>query len=404
MRVARAITILLVCSIWGWTQSPQERKFPQSVAAVQAALKTAGGARGNLPILDGFVAGTPDSLDQYQRPFYKCNVSVVSDAAGGSRVRVSAKITAWHNGAKPGYEVLPSNGRLESDLLDRLQQALGSPHAATERLREGDSDAPNNPRKKSSTYAASEPAISAPVPQFPKHYESGGSATPVSAGDAALQKEADGLSEILRNQSHPTNLVAVKKDQTPVLQNPALDAKVLFLASAEDEFEIIESNPDWVHVRISGLSRGWLRRSLVEIWDGSQAATAEQVPANATPAVAAETATASTSAFSISTEENGNFPGDWEPLKGKTVKIVSVQASGQVTSAEQKLQFAEEMFHKETLAATPTTGLVVIFDTEDGGMIAATSTQIAEFKKGAISEEAFWKHCYVDPPEMLGKN
>jgi len=403
VRMARALTVLLVCSTWGWAQSPQERKFPQAVATVQAALKAAGGDVGNLPVLDGFVART-GSLDQYQRPYYKCNVSVVPDAAGGSRVRVSAKITAWHNGAKPGYEVLPSNGRLESDLLDRLQQALGSPHAATERLREGDSDAPNNPRKKSSTYAASEPAISAPVPQFPKHYESGGSATPVSAGDAALQKEADGLSEILRNQSHPTNLVAVKKDQAPVLQNPALDAKVLFLASAEDEFEIIESNPDWVHVRISGLSRGWLRRSLVEIWDGSQAATAEQVPANATPAVAAETATASTSAFSISTEENGNFPGDWEPLKGKTVKIVSVQASGQVTSAEQKLQFAEEMFHKETLAATPTTGLVVIFDTEDGGMIAATSTQIAEFKKGAISEEAFWKHCYVDPPEMLGKN
>jgi hypothetical protein len=120
------------------------------------------------------------------------------------------------------------------------------------------------------------------------------------------------------------------------------------------------------------------------------------------PAAAAETATPSTSAFSVSGEENGNFPGDWEPLKGKAVKIVSVQASGQVTSAEQKLQFAEEMFHKQTLAETPTAGLVVIFDTEDGGMIAATKPSIEEFNKGAITEQAFWKQCFIDPPEILG--
>ena len=47
-------------------------------------------------------------------------------------------------------------------------------------------------------------------------------------------------------------------------------------------------------------------------------------------------------------------------------------------------------------------GLVVVFDTEDGGMIAATASSIEQYKKGAISEEAFWKQCYVDPPEVLG--
>src|SRR5207244_6351724 len=85
-----------------------------------------------------------------------------------------------------------------------------------------------------------------------------------------LQREAKSLEEILRNQSHPTNLVAVKKEGTPILQTPAIDAKVLFRASAEDEFEVLEENPDWVHVRISGLSRGWLRRSMVEMLSDSQ--------------------------------------------------------------------------------------------------------------------------------------
>ena len=43
-------------------------------------------------------------------------------------VRVNATITAWYTDpvpAKSGYQVLPSNGRLEADFLDRLQEALG---------------------------------------------------------------------------------------------------------------------------------------------------------------------------------------------------------------------------------------------------------------------------------------
>jgi hypothetical protein len=405
VKIARATFVLLAFSVYGWTQSPHERIFAQSVTAVEAALKTAGGTAGTLPILDGFVGAGVDGLEQYQRPYYKCTVSVVAVASGGSRVRVSAKITAWHGGAKPGYQVLPSNGRLESDLLDRLQQTLsaGPKQQSDQQAKAGIADLSIPPANKNNFSPADEPTISAPMPEFPKHFDaSAPTATSAAAADPALQREADGLSEILRNQSHPTNLVAVKKDQTPVLQNPALDAKVLFLASAEDEFEIIESNPGWVHVRISGLSRGWLRRSLVEFLDGSEAAASEPARATLASRAATQAATPSTSAFSISSEENGSFPGDWEPLKGKTVKIVSVQASGHATSAEQKLQFAEDMFQKEGLAAAPTAGLVVIFDTEDGGMIAATKPSIEQYKKGAITEQAFWKQCFIDPPEILG--
>ena len=46
----------------------------------------------------------------------------------GTIVRITAKITAWYadkDPTKSGYQVLPSNGRLELDLLDRLEEKFG---------------------------------------------------------------------------------------------------------------------------------------------------------------------------------------------------------------------------------------------------------------------------------------
>src|SRR6202521_4429658 len=83
-----------------------------------------------------------------------------------------------------------------------------------------------------------------------------------------LQAEAQNLEEILKNQAHPNNLVAVKKSGTAVVATPSLNAKTLFLASAHDEFEMLDFNADWVHVRISGLSRGWIWRTSLEMPEG----------------------------------------------------------------------------------------------------------------------------------------
>ena len=132
-------------------------------------------------------------------------------------------------------------------------------------------------------------------PTFPPHRPSPESAFPAdrpwpdpateerqrAAGIENLDKEAASLAEILRNQSHPNNLAAVRKSGTPVLVTPSEGAKVLFLADAEDEFEILESNESWVHVRISGLSRAWIRRSGLEM-PGSSAA--DDTPPDAPPA------------------------------------------------------------------------------------------------------------------------
>src|SRR5207302_2456261 len=130
----------------------------------------------------------------------------------------------------------------------------------------------------------------------------------------SLLAEAQSLEEILKNQARPKNLVAVKKNGTPVVATASLTAKTLFMASAHDEFEMLDFNRDWVHVRISGLSRGWIWRNNLEMPDSVPDSDAPMAPVS----VAADI-------FHVTREETAPFPGDWTPLRGKSVKIVSVE-------------------------------------------------------------------------------
>jgi hypothetical protein len=394
----RWVILLLFASTLSVAQSTTERNFSVPVSAIQSALKKLpGGTSGPLPLLDGFVVAGAKSLQGFKRPYYQCTARVTAGSSG-SVVHVTAKITAWNSDpAHSGYEVLQSNGRIESDLLDRLQEALSE--NASAKSPEAAASAVGAPTSKS----ASVPEISAPMPQLPRA-SSAHVATPTSPADPALAQQEKGLEDLLQNQSHPTNLIAVKQDQAPVLQEPSSDAKVLFLASAEDEFEILDINPEWVHVRISGLSRGWLRRSMVDVLDGSELIggnsgdTLIQAQVSGTPA--------SSKLFSVSGEEEGSFPADWAPLKGKSVKIISIQqapGTGRITSPQDKMRFAENLFRSEDPAKSAA-GLVLIFDAEDGGMVAATRAVLDLWRTGALSEQSFWKQCYLDPPEILGSN
>jgi hypothetical protein len=221
--------------------------------------------------------------------------------------------------------------------------------------------------------------------------------------DAELEKEAAGLEEILRNQAHPNNLAAVKSSGTPVMTNPNEGAKVLFLADAEDEFEILDSNASWVHVRVSGLSRGWILRTSVELPDDADTLAPDAPVKKATEMPNPPSATP----FQVENEQIASFPGNWEPLRGKTVKIVSVQRTSPAgAEAESKLAFAKNLFDQEyaelSRASSTTAGMVVIFDSEDGGMLAATVPVLKLWKSGSLSDEAMWRRCYFDPPEMVG--
>ena len=46
-------------------------------------------------------------------------------------------------------------------------------------------------------------------------------------------------------------------------------------------------------------------------------------------------------------------------------------------------------------------GVVVIFDSADGGIIGATLEDIRQMAGGALSRDNFWKHCFLGPPEAF---
>ena len=410
--------------------APYERKFSQSKAVVEKVIKQLqASASGRLPVLDGFTRPGDLPLDRFQRGYYQCEIQVSSTSTGGALVHVSAKITAWYAdpaSSNSGYQVLPSNGRLENDFLDRLSDALRGQQLASAAATPAVSapsrtavvpsqtkDAPDAPMPAMSASMPTSTAPTAPTassklaatgagsPFKPESGVNGDLATRKAVADKHMEeltKEAKGLDEILRNQAHPKNLVAVKKSSTPVLVSPVEGAKVLFLATAEDEFEILDLNANWVHIRISGLSRGWIRRSGVEVPETfASDAKVENSPA-----------AASAEQFQVKNEEVASFPGTWDPLRGQTVKIVTVQrANGSTTStsSQVKLDFTKSMFLKEyaelSQASTSTAGVVVIFDSEDGGMAAATLLALREWKAGTLSDQAFWRRCFFDPPETF---
>jgi hypothetical protein len=399
--------LLLAASQTGSAQAgPHERSYGQSKSAVEQALKQLQPSMsGRLPVLEGFALPGDHPLDRYRRAFYQCAVRVTSTASGGSLVRVSTKVTAWYAdsvASRSGYQVLTSNGRLESDLLDQLTDLLATSAGAGEKGADG----------------GAEPVVSpsAPMPQLPETGSTFSSSpahglarsqtadekfAPKKAakrGDTSLQAEAASLEEVLKNQAHPKNLVAIKKTGTPVVASPSLSGKTLFLASARDEFEMLDFNADWVHVRISGLSRGWIWRTSLEMPEGIS-----DVPTNGPGA-----APVAADLFQVSREETAPFPGDWEPLRGKAVRIISVekvQESDKTGGAQAKLEFAKSWLDKNYAELTANSqelfGVVLIFDSADGGMIAATLPTVQAWKAGTLSDSALWHQCFFDPPETF---
>jgi hypothetical protein len=207
---------------------------------------------------------------------------------------------------------------------------------------------------------------------------------------------AQNLEDILRNQSHPDNLAAVRKSGTPVYAKPVRTSQVLFSAEAHDEFQILEVQPTWIHVQISGASRGWIRRAELEMPEGFAEASA---PAD-------NSSTAGPASFRITRETVTRFPGDWQPLRGKMVKVLYVEpTAGLATSAKEKLAFAKSLLISALPDATPgadsAAGVVVVFDAADGGQISATLSDLKQFQQGQISDVVFWHRCSLDPREAF---
>src|SRR5205814_2330961 len=219
---------------------------------------------GKLPALEGFVGQVPNAVERYERSYYQCLFRVIPSMSGETSVRVTAKITAWYNDPdkqKSGYEVLVSNGRLENDALDRIQEIL-----------DGDS----TPAAKSDTQPAAKYNLS--IGSATPH---GGAIGPSALKDSrpptamvapgmvteeeiqnlrqrriAAEKRVQQLNTALQNlqalydaRAKPNDLVAIRKTGTAIYGKPEEESKPLFIASAKDQFQMIEIKSEWVHVQ-----------------------------------------------------------------------------------------------------------------------------------------------------------
>jgi hypothetical protein len=49
-------------------------------------------------------------------------------------------------------------------------------------------------------------------------------------------------------------------------------------------------------------------------------------------------------------------------------------------------------------------GIVVIFDSVDGGMIAAAFPALQQWKAGKLTDAGLWHLCFFDPPETFDES
>jgi hypothetical protein len=398
------VVFVSCCGVLLAQESGIERRFPNTKAEMDGAVQTLQSSlKGRLPTLEGFVRPPGDPVERFDRGYYECSVQVTPDANGQTLARIAAKITAWYadpTGGQSGYRVLVSNGRIEADLLDQLSALLGQKAPV---------DVPTpRPLRPS-------PLLPAPVPGHISGSSSVSAPAPASApGDVdlnslrqkrqeaekrakSLEGQVQDLEEILRNQTHPENLAIVRKAGTPVLSQPG--GAALLTTKANDEFEIISVTRDWVHVQISGASRGWIQRSQLDLPEGFVQTAKTEGPSKEIP----------DAGFRVSREETHPFTGTWPQLQGKNVKIVWVEPAGdsesKSPSADTKRKFIESVFsraYKEpAYSSGPVDGIVVVFDSADGGQVSAATSSLAQWAAGTMSDDAFWKQCLIDPPDLF---
>src|SRR5271154_4774308 len=439
--VVRFGTLLLaltfVAALAGAQAAPYERTFTSPVADVERVVRNLRpSSSGRLPTVDGFVEASDVPIDRYERGYYECTFQVVATPAGGATVRASAKITAWYNDPTParsGYRVLVSNGHIENDFLDQIQEALGptsvpKPSGSATAAPAAKSDVSAAPPVSSGGIrpqtrldpapldagesTSNKNAVARDFAAAPRQPEEAAAPTVSSAESvqslklqrAAVEKRAQELSvdiknfeDILHNQARPANLATVKKAGTHVLSKPAEGSAVLFSADAEDEFQVLELEGTWVHVQISGSSRGWIRRAQLDL-------PAEYAD-NSAPA--ADPAPATAGLFNISKDETTTFGGKWAPLATKKVRVIWLEpaSAGATSTAKEKRDFARALFEKayreQKSPAPAVDGVVIVFDSADGGQIAATIAGIKGLVDGSLAPAEFWRQCSLDPPESF---
>ncbi len=404
---SRVIGLLLCSALLGGSLSAQtddssvvERTYPFSVDAVQKALQHIGGfGGGKLPVLDGFVTAT--DLDRYDHPYFQYRVHLKPVDANNTLVSVEAKISALlaNDPSHPEYQALPSNGRLEADLHDRLQQALrGTSDSPITSPKKNDTS-PARPRQEevaSGKPASAEMTAQAQLDAILAERQS------VREKTASMQTQLDQMKASGHAPANAAKIGSVKHSGVGVMSRQNFGGPVLFRTQAEDEFEILELASGWAQVRLASDSTGYIQADELTLPPGLI-----EKPAD-TPAAKSATQTAPVQpdlGFSVSREDVTVFSGDWARLKGKKVLFVYAQPRGLLSdmgNEDAKLGYAKRIFESRyrsvSQSKTDVEGVVVVFLGARGGVAAATLSDIQQWLEGGLPEAAFVNRCSLDPP------
>ena len=335
---------------------PAERAFSYPQETVSLAISRLGAPEGRLPSLDGFASVDAAEIARYGLPYYQLQLETKPQSSGATLVRVSARVTALYDDPRTGrseYRSVESNGRLELDLLERLEHELAQ-----------QASKPTLDRK----------SLEAALAGLRSEH--------AAAEQKRLVLESEiGKLELLPQPSSLPRIVAVGHAGIPVFASPSQAVPVLFRAQAFDEFQLDEENNEWARVWLGPESQGWIRRAdLRDI---------EPVAGFADPAPE----------FTVMRESVMTFAGDWAELKGKpTLFLWVASAAGPVT--RDRWTYAQRMFEERAQAARNAEGIVLVF-LGDGGVAAATLRDIRRWTRGTLSDSAFRARCSLDPPRAF---
>jgi hypothetical protein len=346
----------------------QSRDYPFPLPAVKQALQQLGAYTGSrLPSLDGFIASVRADLGHYERPYYEYKIELQPAAVDRTTVRVKANVSAWYaegQGGESGYVAFESNGRLENDLLDRLNELLTKNQSkiATD---------PETVVRQLAALRQQRLEAERRVAELQKQLQA-----PPAAG-----------------QTSSAEIVSVIRPPVAVVSAPQENASVVLRTQSEDEFEVLEHRGPWLRVKLSDTTSGWVKRGQVR--QSVPAGSADEQPSDKTEA----------GAYTIIREMVSPFSGEWTRLNGKQALYLWARPEGSIRDVAlgQKLKFVEDIFRQRYREVThssqsPVEGIVVIFLDKRGGVAAATLEDIAGWADGNLSQTAFLKKCSLDPP------
>ncbi len=352
--------------------SSAEREYAFPLTNVQAALQQMGAFRGSrLPSLDGFIRPTRVKLDQYERPYYEYKIDLTPHGNAKTLVHVKANVSAWFpdpSGKDSGYQSFESNGRLESDLLDRLADFL------------------NNNR---ATVGADAETLQKEINDA--HEQRVATEQRIAELEQQLARMRDPQPQA---QAGEVRYVSVARPGVAILGAPQVKASVVLRAQRDDEFEVAERRGAWLQVKLDDGKSGWVRSAEVEGMPTEDSAASKGGPV---------------SGFSVIREMTSTFSGDLPRLKGKTALYVWARPEGSSLNvqANRKFPFAESVFMQRYQEVThganaAVAGIVVIFLDQAGGIVAASLDDIRQWADGNLSQHAFAEKCSLDPPSAFG--